>query len=114
MNPHTQHSHELTCIAAQTQESVRLLKYEDDSEQHECSSFVQSMENPIYTPPPPPPPFSFAGVLSAMERSRLMGAWSDRNTNDIFAHCSLIFYYLDFKFSNFVCPSELHPLIWFF
>ena len=35
-------------------------------------------------------------------------------TNDIFAHCSLIFYYLDFKFSNFVCPSELHPLIWFF
>ena len=40
--------------------------------------------------------------------------WSDRDTNDIFAHCSLIFYYLDFKFSNFVCPSELHPLIWFF
>ena len=44
----------------------------------------------------------------------LRGAWSDRDTNDIFAHCSLIFYYLDFKFSNFVCPSELHPLIWFF
>ena len=44
----------------------------------------------------------------------LRGAWSDRDTNDIFAHCSLIFYYLDFKFSNFVRPSELHPLIWFF
>ena len=47
-------------------------------------------------------------------RAELRGAWSDRDTNDIFAHCSLIFYYLDFKFSNFVCPSELHPLIWFF
>ena len=44
----------------------------------------------------------------------LRGAWTDRDTNDIFAHCSLIFYFLDFKFSNFVCPSELHPLIWFF
>ena len=44
----------------------------------------------------------------------LRGAWSDRDTNDIFAHCSLIFYFLDFKFSNFFCPSELHPLIWFF
>ena len=41
-------------------------------------------------------------------------AWRDRDTNGIFAHCSLIFYFLDFKFSNFVCPSELHPLIWFF
>ena len=30
--------------------------------------------------------------------------------------CSLLpyFYFLDFKFSNVVCPSELHPLIWFF
>ena len=46
--------------------------------------------------------------------SNLRGAWSDRDTNDIFAHCSIIFYSLDFKFSNFVCPSELHPLIWFF
>ena len=44
----------------------------------------------------------------------LRGAWSDRNANDIFAHCSLNFYFLDFKFSNFVCPSELHPLMWFF
>ena len=44
----------------------------------------------------------------------LRGAWSDRDTNDIFAHCSLIFYFLDFKFFNFVCPSELHPLIRFF
>ena len=44
----------------------------------------------------------------------LRGAWSDRDTNDIFAHCSLIFYFLDFKFSNFVCPSVLHRLIWFF
>ena len=46
--------------------------------------------------------------------ANLRGAWSDRDTNDIFAHCSLIFCYLDFKFSNFVCPSELRPLIWFF
>ena len=44
----------------------------------------------------------------------LRGVWSDRDTNDIFAHCSLIFYFLDFKFSNFVYPSELHPLMWFF
>ena len=41
----------------------------------------------------------------------LRGVWSDRDTNDIFAHCSLTFYFLDFKFSNFVCPSELYPLI---
>ena len=44
----------------------------------------------------------------------LRGAWSDRDTNDIFAHCSLIFHFFDFKFSNFVCPSELHPLVRFF
>ena len=44
----------------------------------------------------------------------LRGAWRDRDTNNIFAHCSLIFYFLDFKFSNFVCLSELYPLIWFF
>ena len=24
----------------------------------------------------------------------------------------LFFYFLDFKFSSFVCPSEFHPLIW--
>ena len=42
------------------------------------------------------------------------GAWRDRDTNDIFAHCSLISYFLDFKFSNFICLSELHPLIWIF
>ena len=45
---------------------------------------------------------------------RLRGAWRDCATNDIFAHCSLIFYFLDFKFFNFVCPSELHLLIRFF
>ena len=44
----------------------------------------------------------------------LRGAWRDRDTNNIFAHCSLTFYFLYLKFSNFVCPSELHPLIWFF
>ena len=44
----------------------------------------------------------------------LRGAWRDRDTNDIFAHCSLIFYFLHFKFSNFVCPSVRHRLIWFF
>ena len=27
---------------------------------------------------------------------------------------SLFYYFLNFKFSNFVCPSELHPFIWFF
>ena len=47
-------------------------------------------------------------------RGSLRGEWRDRDTNDIFAHCSLIFYFLDFKFSNFVCPSVLHRLIWFF
>ena len=46
--------------------------------------------------------------------SSLRGAWRDRDPNDIFAHCSLIFYFLDFKFSNFVCPSELHTFIWSF
>ena len=56
---------------------------------------------------------SWADFTPDNER-KLRGAWSDRDTNDIFAHCSLIFYYLDFKFSIFVCPSELHPLIWFF
>ena len=50
----------------------------------------------------------------AFEVFKLRGAWSDRDTNDIFAHCSLVFYFIDFKFSNFACPSELHPLIWFF
>ena len=45
---------------------------------------------------------------------RLRGAWRDRDTNDIFAHCSLVFYFLDFKFSNFVCPSVFYRLIWFF
>ena len=45
---------------------------------------------------------------------RLGGAWRDRDTNDIFAHCSLISYFLDFKFSNFICLSELNSLIWFF
>ena len=33
--------------------------------------------------------------------------------DDIFALRSLIFYFLDFKFSNCVCPPELHPLTWF-
>ena len=52
--------------------------------------------------------------LPLASKGYLRGAWSDRDTNDIFAHCSFIFYYLDFKFSNFVCPSELHHFIWFF
>ena len=61
-----------------------------------------------------PPPFVGNRDLKNLEnygRSRLRGAWSDRDANNIFAHRYLIF---DFKFSNFVCPSELHPLIWFF
>ena len=58
---------------------------------------------------------SFISELMILECSfPLRGAWRDRDTNDIFAHCSFIFYFLDFKFSNFVCLSELHPLIWFF
>ena len=44
----------------------------------------------------------------------LRGAWRDRDLDDIFAHCSFIFYFLDFEYSNFVCLSELHPFIWFF
>ena len=52
-------------------------------------------------------------IFIFLRTSPLRGAWRDRDTNDIFAHCSLIFYFLDFKFSNFVCLSELYPLIWF-
>ena len=44
----------------------------------------------------------------------LRGAWRDCDPNDIFAYYSLIYYFLDFKFSNFVCSSELHPLVWSF
>ena len=50
----------------------------------------------------------------SQQANMLRGAWRDRDTNDISAHCSLISYFLDFKFSNFICLSELHPLIWFF
>ena len=53
-------------------------------------------------------------TITFSDQQCLRGAWTDRDTNNIFAHCSLIFYFLDFKFSNFVCLSELHPLIWFF
>ena len=62
------------------------------------------------------PHMGVLGFMSFLNSSEhhLRGAWRDRDTNDIFAHCSLIFYFLDFKFSNFVCPSVLHRLIWFF
>ena len=60
-----------------------------------------------------PPPW-FLEPKKSLVWIGLRGEWRDRDTNDIFAHCSLIFYFLDFKFSNFVFPSELHPLIWFF
>ena len=40
--------------------------------------------------------------------------WRDRDPNDIVAHCSFFFCYPDYKFSNFVCPSELHPFFFFF
>ena len=53
-------------------------------------------------------------TTSFVQEKHLRGAWRDRDTNDIFAHCSPIFHFLDFKFSNFVCPSVLHRLIWFF
>ena len=40
--------------------------------------------------------------------------WSvERSRPEHFCSLLLYFYFLDFKFSNFVCPSELHPLIWF-
>ena len=39
--------------------------------------------------------------------------WRDRDPNDISADCFFISYFLDFKFSKYVCPSELHLLIWF-
>ena len=64
--------------------------------------------------PPPLRQFPIEATSVIFGRSFFRGAWRDRDTNDIFAHCSLIFYFLDFKFSNFVCPSELHPLIWLF
>ena len=42
-----------------------------------------------------------------MFRECLRGAWRDRDTNGIFAHCSLIFYFLDFKFSTLsFCTSS--------
>ena len=53
-------------------------------------------------------------ILIIFGCSSLRGAWRDRDMNGIFAHCSLNFYFLDFKFSSFVCPSELHPFLWFF
>ena len=56
----------------------------------------------------------FLKMITGHHPRALRGAWRDRDTNDIFAHCSLIFYFLDFKFSNFVYPSVLHRLIWFF
>ena len=59
-------------------------------------------------------PIAYLCYAGKRARGRLRGAWTDCDTNDIFAHCSRIFYFLDFKFSNFVCLSELHPLIWFF
>ena len=61
----------------------------------------------------PPPPW-FLEPKKSLVWIGLREAWTDRDTNNIFARCSLIFYFLDFKFSNFVCPSELHLLIWSF
>ena len=43
----------------------------------------------------------------------LRGAWRDRDRSNIFGYCSLFFYCLDFKLSNFASPSELHPFVWF-
>ena len=55
-----------------------------------------------------------ATYKSGSKLNKLRGAWRDRDTNDIFAHCSLIFYFIDFKFSNFFWLTALHPFIWFF
>ena len=43
----------------------------------------------------------------------LTGAWRDRDLNDIFAHCALVLYFFYLKFSNYICPSDLHPWIFF-
>ena len=45
---------------------------------------------------------------------KLRGAWRDRDPSDIFAHCSLIFYFLDFKFSNFVLLNFILSSLSFF
>ena len=37
-------------------------------------------------------------TFSSENNRTLRGAWRDRDTNDVFAHCSLNFYFLDFKF----------------
>ena len=57
---------------------------------------------------------SVSAFIAKDELSIYFWAWRDRDTNGISAHSSLISYFLDFKFSNFICLSELHPLIWFF
>ena len=67
-----------------------------------------------YFPPGPRATGDATSEFASNTPVHLTGAWKDRDTNDIFAHWSLTFYFLDFKFSTFVCPSELQPLIWFF
>ena len=81
------------------------------------------------------PPFSSCGLYlsAASNRERLLyttlrclvfktpshfSAFSLRSVEKSpperhFAHCSL-FHFLDFKFYSVACPSELHPLVWFF
>ena len=59
-------------------------------------------------------PFSQAQGLEWLQRFLLKRSveWSSHERH--FCSLLLIFYFLDLKFSNFFCPSELHPLIWFF
>ena len=44
----------------------------------------------------------------------LRGAWRDRDPNDIFAHCCLIFLLTSNFPTLFVLLNLIHPLIWFF
>ena len=64
-----------------------------------------------------PRPWSPCDVLSwtnKVKKEKIRGSVRDRHPDNIFAHCALIFYFRDFKFSNVVCPYERHPLTWFF
>ena len=46
----------------------------------------------------PPDSFPVDDLLQDDEEGDLRGAWRDRDTNDIFAHCSLIFTFLTSNF----------------
>ena len=53
-------------------------------------------------------------VYNTINREEIKGSVERSRHERHFCSLPSYFYFLDFKFSNFVCPSELHPLIWFF